>query len=99
MKQLLTFLLLSLSLLYLTACQTTSEINCLPESRQLTDVVSTDGIAVKPEEADQVKKTTIADKLRKLKARCENNLLVDDSGREIRFYQLTGCWGAAPVNY
>ena len=99
MKKLLAFLLLSPSLVYLTACQATAEITCLPESRQLTDVVSTDGIATKLEEADQIQQTTIIDKLKELKARCENNVLVDGSGKEIRFYRLTGCWGAAPANY
>lgn len=25
--------------------------------------------------------------------------LVDGTGREVYFYQLTGCWGNAPFNY
>ena len=98
-KQLLSFLLLYPFLITLASCQHSLAINCLPESRKLTDVVTTDGIAAKPEEADKIKKVTIADQLTDLKASCENNLLVDGSGKEIRFYQLTGCWGAAPANY
>ena len=90
-KQRLSFLLLYPFLIPLTSCQHSLEINCLPESRKLTDVVTTDGIAAKPEEADNIKKVTIADKLTDLKASCENNLLVDGFGKEIRFYQLTGC--------
>lgn len=98
-KQLLSSLLLYSFLIPLISCQQSLEINCLPQSRKLTDVVTTDGIAAQPEETDKIKKITIADKLIELKARCENNQLVDGSGKGIRFYQLTGCWGAAPANY
>ena len=33
-----------------------------------------------------------------LKARCDNGRLVDDGGKEIRFYPLTGCWGNPPID-
>ena len=89
MKNLLCLLLLSPSLLYLTACQEPPEINCLPENRKLTDIVS----------REQDKIVTVADKLKQFQARCENDQLMDSSGKEIRFYQLTGCWGNAPANY
>ena len=82
-------LLLSQCLLYLTACQQPLEINCLPENRKLTDIVS----------REQDKIITVADKLQQFQARCENEKIVDSSGKEIRFYQLTGCWGMAPANY
>lgn len=89
MRQLLYLLLFSQSLIYLTACQPPPEINCLPEQKKFTDIVS--------REKDKI--TTVADKLKQLKARCENNQIVDSSGKEIRFYELTGCWGNAPANY
>ena len=89
MKQLFPFLLLSQFLLHLTACQEPPEINCLPENRKLTDIVS----------REQDKIITVADKLQQFQARCENEKIVDSSGKEIRFYELTGCWGNAPANY
>ena len=82
-------LLLSQCLLYLTACQQPLEINCLPENRKLTDIVS----------REQDKIITVADKLQQFQARCDNEKIVDSSGKEIRFYELTGCWGNAPANY
>lgn len=89
MKNLLYLLLLSQSLLYLTSCQPVPEINCLPGNRKLTDIVA----------REQDKIITVADKLKQFQARCEKNQIVDSSGKEIRFYQLTGCWGNAPANY
>ena len=39
------------------------------------------------------------DKLKELSARCRKHKLVDARGREIRFYQLVGCWGNPPDDY
>lgn len=41
----------------------------------------------------------MAQKLKELKARCRKRKLVDARGREIRFYQLVGCWGNPPDDY
>ena len=72
-------------------------LNCLPESRQLSDIVSVEGYADTPEEASKLKKVAISDKLKKLQARCDNTRLVDAGGKEIRFYNLQYvCGGAAP---
>ena len=89
--------LLFLPLLFTFACEDESKLlACLPESRKLTDISSVEGFADTPEEANNLKKNTISDVLRKLRARCENNLLVDGKGKEIRFYNLKFCGGAAP---
>lgn len=70
---------LFLPLFFTVACQDESKLlACLPESKKLTDVVSIGGIFNT--------KVTISDKLRELGARCENNLLVDSKGKEIRFH-------------
>ena len=82
----------------LAACQKPLEINCLPAERKLTDIVSatfSSGIFGN----NTVKTVTIEQKLAQLKARCQNQQLIDGSGKEIRFYQLVGCWGNAPQNY
>jgi hypothetical protein len=41
----------------------------------------------------------VKEKLIAIKARCKKGKLVDASGREIRFYKLTGCWGNPPRDY
>ena len=71
--------------------------SCLPAEIQPTDVVST-RTTVTPGKA-RVITVTVADKLLELKARCRKHKLVDGKGREIRFYQLIGCWGNPPEDY
>jgi len=68
---------------------------CLPEKVKLTDVVSVeDG-----KKGAAVRTRTVADQLKKLKARCRNGKLVNRRGKQLYFYRLTGCWGYAPPNY
>jgi len=71
-------------------------LTCLPESRQLTDVVSVEGFASNVEEASKLKRVTVSEKLAELQARCDNDLLVDGEGREIRFFNLQFCGGPNP---
>ena len=71
-------------------------LTCLPESRQLTDVVSVEGSADNAEEARKLKRVTVSEKLAELQARCDNDLLVDAKGREIRFFDLQFCGGPNP---
>ncbi|BAY86210.1 hypothetical protein NIES267_57160 [Calothrix parasitica NIES-267] len=87
-----------LSLPLMGACrQVESELNsCLPESRQLTDIVSVEGFASNVEEASKLKRVTISEKLAELQARCDNDLLVDSQGKEIRFFDLQFCGGPNP---
>jgi len=91
--------LLFLSLPLVGACRRveSTPLTCLPESRQLTDIVSVEGFADNPEEASKLKRVTIAQKLGELQARCDDNdLLVDGEGREIRFFDLRFCGGPNP---
>jgi len=55
---------------------------CLPSGIRLTDVVS--------------RGLTVEERLVQLGARCDNGKLLEGSGKEIRFYRLTGCWGNPP---
>lgn len=68
---------------------------CLPEGTKLTDVVSSQT----ENSGKERKKNTVNDKLVGLKARCKEGKLTDNSGREIRFYRLVGCWGNPPADY
>lgn len=65
---------------------------CLPDGINRTDVVSTR--LMRPSRGrPEYRKITVEQKLHELKARCQRGKLVDDSGTEIRFYKLVGCWG------
>lgn len=68
---------------------------CLPDDTKLTDVVSAS--IAKP--GAESKKTNVEETLIAIKARCKKGKLVDASGKEIRFYRLTGCWGNSPADY
>jgi len=74
------------------ACAGTID-SCLPAGVHATDVV---GVRV---ERGKGMTVTVAEKLKDLKARCRKHKLVDGKGREIRFYQLIGCWGNPPEDY
>ncbi len=72
--------------------------SCLPSGIKPSDVVSAQ--AAKPgSERSEVKTITVAEKLKELRTRCRKGKLVDAKGREIRFYQLVGCWGNPPEDY
>ena len=73
-------------------------LNCLPSGVKLTDVVSAE-MTGSSERGPVVKKVTVKQKLTDLKARCRNGKLVDDTGKEVRFYRAKGCWGNPPADY
>ena len=88
--QILALVFLSLPLLGACRQEESTSLSCLPESRQLNDVVSLERIGSKS------KKVTISDKLKELQARCDNDLLVDAKDQEIRFFNLQFCGGPNP---
>ena len=49
--------------------------------------------------AEKNKQVTVRQTLTKLKAKCLKGKLVDVKRKEIRFYNLTGCWGNPPADY
>ena len=67
---------------------------CLPSGIEPSSIVSAERQA-----GNKVIKVTVQQKLDKLSARCQNGTLVDSTGKEIRFYELAGCWGNPPDNY
>ena len=91
-------ILLSAALLSTLSATASNTDSCLPAGIKSTDVVSIQG--VRPgAHGDKVKTITVAQKLKELRARCRKHKLVDARGREIRFYQLVGCWGNPPDDY
>ena len=72
--------------------------SCLPLNIVPTAVVSADLVSSRVT-GDVIKKMTVQEKLRELNAHCRNGKLVDGAGREIYFYQLTGCWGMPPPDH
>jgi hypothetical protein len=73
---------------------------CLPPNTKLTDIVAAQLISFSAANGYTIKKVTVAQKLTELHASCAaNGKLVDGAGKEIYFYQLTGCWGNPPFNY
>ena len=55
-----------------------------------------EGFADNPEEASKLKRVTVSEKLGELQASCDNDLLVDGEGNEIRFFDLQFCGGPNP---
>lgn len=70
--------------------QQAAQFDCLPDDITLKDVVAYRG--------DATKNVTVRHKLIELKAKCENDKLVDAHHREIRFFRIQ-CWGAPPADY
>lgn len=91
-------MLLIAALMLMFGTMSTDPMSCLPPDIKSTDVVSvtvTDG----PNGARNLKKVTVADELKAIGAHCVNGKLVDESGKEIRFFRLAGCWGNPPEDY
>ncbi len=70
---------------------------CLPKGIKRSDIVSRLGF--KPGMNKGKQTITVEEKLATLKARCRRGKLIDGSGKQIYFYQLTGCWGNPPTDY
>jgi len=69
---------------------------CLPKEIQPTYVVSYQDDNPSKKGKHPV---TVAEKLASLKAHCKKGKLIDGTGKEIRFFHLTGCWGNPPEDY
>ena len=70
---------------------------CLPNGIKLDTIVSITRKTLKSD--DQIERETVKQRLDNLNARCKAGKLVDGKNREIRFYELQGCWGNPPFNY
>jgi hypothetical protein len=88
--------------LLLTACFSgacwAQNYACLPADIHADDIVSIKTTTTRSG-GTRVERTTVVQKLRSLGARCVRSKLRDNSGREIRFFRLNGCWGNPPADY
>jgi len=71
---------------------------CLPKDIKPTDVVSTE-MRRSAKGPREIKKITVAQKLKELNARCSRGKLIDPNGKQIYFYRMIGCWGNPPADY
>jgi hypothetical protein len=71
--------------LFLSGAVFAQNYSCLPKNINETALVSKD--------------KTVRQTLKMMKAKCTKGKLVDAKKREIRFYNLQGCWGNPPQDY
>ncbi len=72
-------------ILFLSGAVFAQNYSCLPKEIKETALVS--------------KSKTVRQTLKMIKAKCSKGKLVDAKKREIRFYNLQGCWGNPPADY
>jgi hypothetical protein len=101
MRQLFITSYLLISYLSITAAGQSQVYPCLPSRIKATDIVTAKQVGSGPN-GPVIKKVTVGQELRRLKARCRRGRLVDNTGKGIRFYRLTiapGCFGRQPPDY
>ena len=74
-----------------------SKYGCLPAEIKSDTIV--EARQIKTGAVAKFVKETAVQRLDKLKGRCKGAKLFDGKGREIRFYQLEGCWGNPPPDH
>jgi hypothetical protein len=72
-------------ILFLSGAVFAQSYSCLPKDIKESALVS--------------KNKTVRQTLRAMKAKCTKGKLVDAKKREIRLYNLQGCWGNPPQDY
>lgn len=81
----------------MTCAKTDNFSSCLPKEVQLKLIVQEETPSASNKKPS--KPPTIEQKLRQLQAKCKDGKLVDQHGKEIRFFYLIGCWGNPPEDY
>lgn len=79
-------------------CSMAQSYECLPSDVREDDVVDFKTVSL-PNGVERRDKVTVKQTLKKIGARCVAGKLVDDKGKQIRFYFLQGCWGNPPADY
>ena len=90
-------MIIMIALLAVLGCGGGGVSSCLPSDIKPTDIVSIQKIERKPG-VFAIVKTTVADKLKAVGARCVKGKLRDKAGKEIYFYRMVGCWGNPPAD-
>ncbi len=70
---------------------------CLPKDVARETLVS--GEELKSAKGETQEPVTVGEALRIIEARCREGKLFDQTGREIYFVHLIGCWGNPPEDY
>ena len=84
-------------LMPVTESTNSDRFSCLPKDVDLKAKIQEDdetAASLKPKQ-----KKSVEQRLIELNARCEKGILIDKSGKEIRFVHLLGCWGNPPEDY
>ena len=71
--------------------------SCLPSDIKEDSIVSV--VEKTSPKGDTFTRITVGQTLKKLRAKCFRGKLIDSRKREIRFFQLQGCWGNPPEDY
>lgn len=74
-----------------------SKYPCLPSNVKEADVAKYK--VVDKQGANTIEKVTVKQELDRIGATCKSGKLVDCNGREIKFFQMQGCWGNPPADY
>lgn len=92
------FLVAVFAILVLSVSARSQHYPCLPNEVKAEDIVR---VVRLPSTAPEgiVKKITIRESLKNLKAKCIKGKLLDDKRKEIRFFRIEGCWGNPPADY
>lgn len=84
-------------LAFVTVVASAQKYKCLPPDVKDDSVVSAT-TSTSPQGVPSIKQVTVAQTLKKLKARCSRGNLVDGKRRPITFFKLQGCWGNPPAD-
>ena len=84
-------------LVFTAACMDEPSGSCLPDGVNEATVVEV--ITRQTVDGFVKDKVTVRDRLKKLNAKCRKGKLIDGTGKPIKFFHLTGCWGNPPDNY
>lgn len=71
---------------------------CLPDEVKTTDIVRVVALPSRSNEGN-VKKISVRETLKQLRAKCVKGKLVDAKRKEIKFFRIEGCWGNPPEDY
>ena len=85
-------------ILFLAIASQAQRYPCLPSDIKKDSVVSF-ATPISPNGHANARQITVAQTLKKLKAKCSRGKLIDGRGKSIYFYHLQGCWGNPPADY
>ena len=74
-----------------------TKYRCLPD--EIKPDTAVEAKQIKWAGGTRLVKETVAQRLSTMNARCKAGKLLDRKGKEIRFYNVQGCWGNPPADY